>query len=172
MFTRSKITVLSLALLLSTIALLPGSVLADEHADITLTEDEPLVVTYGWIAANEGLVQAYLNADIVSATLSREGNVIEHVDDATFSQYWGPIVSFDLNLLGLECPDPNGAAAFLTYNFGTLEPGTYTLAAAVEMEHEMHDGLHVCGDPPAGPPLFFNGTTGTLVIEVTSGGSP
>ena len=167
MFARKKIAVLLVALLLLTVAVLPGRVLADEHADITLTEDEPFIATYGWIAANRGLVQAYLNADIVSATLSREGTVIEHVDDATFSQYWGPIVPFDLTLLGLECPDPNGAAAFVTYNFGTLEPGTYTLTGNVEMEHAIHDGLHVCGDRPAGPPLFFNGTTGTLTIEVT-----
>lgn len=167
MFARMKIAVLLLALLLLTVALLPGSVLADEHADITLTEDEPLIVTYGWIAANRGLVQAYLNADIASATLSRDGTVIEQVDEAELSQYWGPIIPFDLNLLGLECPNPDGAAAFAVYSFGTLEPGTYTLTGSVEMEPEMHDGLHVCGDPPAGPPLFFNGTTGTLTIEVT-----
>ena len=166
MSDRIKIAILLSALLLLAFAFLPGSAVADEHADITLTEDEPLIATGGWIAANRGLVEAYINADIASLTLSQEGTVIEHVDEAELSQYWGPIIPFNLNLLGLECPNADGAAAFLSYNFGTLAPGTYTLTGNIDMEHEIHDGLHVCGDPPAGPPLFFDGTTGTLTIEV------
>ena len=164
MLNRTRtVLLLLLSLLLLTVAFLPGAALADEHADITITEDEPYIAFGGWIAANRGLVRAWLNFANISMTLSQEdGTVVEHVDNADLN--YGPIIPFDLT--GWGCPEPRGAAVFIAYNFGTLEPGTYTLSGGIDMEQSIHDGLHVCGEPPAGPPLFFDGLTNSLTIQV------
>lgn len=119
-------------------------------------KNQDILVRWGWFAATQGLVNAYMEADHKDYTLmDAAGNVVLYISEEEAQQYFLEPFPLAPEEAGLECPMPQIWLQYWVYELGKLPAGTYTLQMRVRLDHPVNDGFHLCtedGEPIVQPP--------------------
>lgn len=129
---------------------------ASDGATYTVPAGDDIVLRWGWLAKNKGLVQMFQKAWTAGYTIyDADGNPVFAISAGDDAQFWQPISSAPASDSGLDCP---GGLVWRSQWMAPVTPplpcpGTYTLVTEWTQRHPVNDALHTCTDIDTGLPI-------------------
>ena len=127
----------------------------------TIEEGETLCWYFQLARTTKGRLNAFIHGStyevmVTEVSFDSSGLVVGDTIVAGDSGAWGPIRSVDRDTVTAlqDCPMPRVAISRWEYSPANLdlEPGMYAVWLTVTLKHKDVSSLHMCGEPPAGPP--------------------